>query len=134
MTEKRLFNPNLYECRNCNDVIYSSYPGEFVTCKCWQQVVNEREKAFYNEAVEGEHYEVNTYEVGNPLNGEVLYEATYNSRTEAGEELYSQICKQFPNQGIAVDETEYYTRQAGQAFNFIPRGLKYVAENEEDET
>lgn len=28
------FKPAKFQCASCDDVIQSSYPGEFVTCKC----------------------------------------------------------------------------------------------------
>ena len=34
ITQFKTFNPTKYECNNCEDVIYSRYEGEFVTCKC----------------------------------------------------------------------------------------------------
>ncbi len=30
------FNPPKIQCNNCKEVIQSSYPGEFVACKCFK--------------------------------------------------------------------------------------------------
>lgn len=37
------WNPNEYTCPHCKDVIRSSYPGEFVTCKCGDMSVDQTE-------------------------------------------------------------------------------------------
>lgn len=63
------WNPHLVKCRSCLTVIYSSFPGEFVTCKC-----------FRNEA---------------------------------------------DNQGIAIDETPYYSRRIGPPSSFLDCGRLY---------
>jgi len=33
--------PPAYKCRECGDVIQSSYPGEFVSCKCGESYVDQ---------------------------------------------------------------------------------------------
>lgn len=33
---KNNFNPPVYKCANCNDIVYSKYSGEFATCTCFQ--------------------------------------------------------------------------------------------------
>lgn len=30
------FNPSKIQCNNCKDIIQSSYPGEWVACKCFE--------------------------------------------------------------------------------------------------
>jgi hypothetical protein len=40
MSEK-LFKPHKYQCTDCEDIIFSSRPGEFVTCKCGAISVDE---------------------------------------------------------------------------------------------
>jgi len=39
----KTFNPTEVECRKCGDRIKSSYPGEFVTCKCGAIAVDQTE-------------------------------------------------------------------------------------------
>lgn len=40
---KKVFLPHKYKCKNCKDIIFSSYPGEFVWCKCHNNAVDETE-------------------------------------------------------------------------------------------
>jgi hypothetical protein len=35
------FDPVHYRCRYCNDVIFSSYPGEYVSCDCGKTSVDQ---------------------------------------------------------------------------------------------
>jgi hypothetical protein len=34
------WNPDVYECPNCKDLVYSKSPGDFATCKCWANVTD----------------------------------------------------------------------------------------------
>lgn len=35
------FKPHKYQCADCDDIIFSGRPGEFVTCKCGAISVDE---------------------------------------------------------------------------------------------
>ncbi len=40
---KQKFDPNHIECALCHDIIWSKYPGQFVTCKCGAISVDQTE-------------------------------------------------------------------------------------------
>lgn len=48
-------NPTKVKCVNCNDVIFSSYSGEFVRCTCGKLAVDE---TGYYVRILGDKYEV----------------------------------------------------------------------------
>ncbi len=37
------FNPPAFKCASCDDIIQSSYPGEYVQCKCGEIAVDSTE-------------------------------------------------------------------------------------------
>lgn len=41
MTSATAFKPHKYQCPTCEEVIFSSYPGEFVSCLCNNCFVDE---------------------------------------------------------------------------------------------
>jgi hypothetical protein len=43
MVEAVEFNPPKYQCASCDDIIQSSYPGEYVQCKCGEIAVDSTE-------------------------------------------------------------------------------------------
>ncbi len=34
MSDEKEWNPAIYQCRECFDMIWSEHPGQFVTCDC----------------------------------------------------------------------------------------------------
>lgn len=44
-----MFKPNKYQCPNCKDIIWSKYPGEYVTCSCSKLAVDQTE--FYTRLI-----------------------------------------------------------------------------------
>jgi hypothetical protein len=37
------FNPTKYECAKCHSIIMSSYPGQYVSCKCGAIAIDQTE-------------------------------------------------------------------------------------------
>jgi len=42
-TNPPVFNPNKYRCLKCFTVIMSTYPGQYVSCKCGAIAVDQTE-------------------------------------------------------------------------------------------
>lgn len=60
---KHLTNTTYLQCTHCDDIIHSSYSGEYVSCKCGKIGVDQTE--FYTKMVgnEGDYLVVNNEEV-----------------------------------------------------------------------
>ena len=60
---KHLTNTIHLQCTHCNDIIHSSYSGEYVSCKCGKIGVDQTE--FYTRMIgnEGDYLVVNNEEV-----------------------------------------------------------------------
>lgn len=40
MSKDTAWNPSIYKCMDCGDEIYSQYPGDFATCRCYLAETN----------------------------------------------------------------------------------------------
>jgi len=52
----KLFQPHTYQCKKCEGLFSSTYPGEFVSCKCGDCAVDET--LWYVRHIGGERDEV----------------------------------------------------------------------------
>ncbi len=92
------FEPTKFKCKNCQDIIWSRYSGEFRVCKCW----------------------IETHEKVHQVTEKILnkLDAYIEVAFDDLQHCISCILMDEFGYGIAVDQTEHYIRQMGSDFDF----------------
>jgi hypothetical protein len=99
------FKPIKIKCKNCKDIIWSKFDGDFTVCKCWEESSNKQNTMLIqlSEIIPG---------LTESYNG-LVSKKPIMLPTKLGSEVISIIREYVPNKGIMIDQTSTYYRTAG---------------------
>ena len=104
MSKKKPFKSPKIKCNNCKDVIFSSYPGEWVCCKCWKESTELRDNLMN---------ELQSITTRNFKKEELIGNTSITVNTPLGNKVFDIILKYIPNNGIFINADEYMFRTSG---------------------